>query len=346
MLHELPDCRLINGYGPTENTTFTACCSLNEVHLPETVPIGKPIANTRIYLLDTTHQLVPPGVVAELCIAGAGLARGYLHRPELTAEKFIEVELFGKTERIYKTGDLARWLPDGNLEFLGRIDHQVKLRGFRIELGEIEAVLSQHEGVKEAVVSLYEADGNKRLVAYLVLSGQWLVNRNKDALLETDASSLSTIHYPLATIHSQLSTFLKSKLPDYMVPAHFVVLDSLPLTPNGKIDRKALPVPDKAGCPQAVYIAPRDPFETLLTDIWQALLQVQRVSVHDNFFELGGHSLLLAQLAARIRVTFHVDVSLRTLFQSPTLELMSLAIFDEMLKQTDADTLNAITKDL
>ena len=170
-LQELPSCQLINGYGPTENTTFTTCCLINEACLGDTVPIGKPISNTQVYLLDRSNQLVPSGVVGEFCTAGAGLARGYLNRPELTAEKFIEVELFGKRERIYKTGDLARWLPDGNLEFLGRIDSQVKLRGFRIELGEIEAVLAQHESVQEAVVSLYQGDGNPRLVAYIVVSG-------------------------------------------------------------------------------------------------------------------------------------------------------------------------------
>ena len=168
-LHELPACRLINGYGPTENTTFTTCCVINEAYLGDTVPIGKPIANTQVYVLDTAHQPVPLGVVGELCAAGAGLACGYLNRPELTKERFIEVEILGKIERIYKTGDLARWRPDGNLEYLGRIDHQVKLRGFRIELGEIEAVLNQNSMVQEAVVMVHEEEpGNKHLVAYIV----------------------------------------------------------------------------------------------------------------------------------------------------------------------------------
>ncbi|TAN35178.1 amino acid adenylation domain-containing protein, partial [Patescibacteria group bacterium] len=208
---------LWNVYGPTETTIWSSAHSI-KTNLTDTPPIGQPIANTRIYILDGGHQIQPPGIPGELCIAGQGLARGYLNRPELTAEKFIEVELFGTIERIYKTGDLARWLPDGNLAYLGRIDRQIKLRGFRIELGEIEAVLCQYPDVKEAVANLYEADRNKRIVAYLT----------------TDNNSLSS---------EELRTWLKARLPDYMVPSHFVVLDSLPLTPNGKIDRKALPAP-------------------------------------------------------------------------------------------------------
>ncbi len=224
--------------------------------------IGQPIANTRIYILDAAHQPQPPWIHGELCIAGAGLARGYLNRPELTAEKFIEVELFGKTERIYKTGDLARWLPDGNLEYLGRIDHQVKLRGFRIELGEIEAVLCQHSAVKEAVVTLYEVDDNKRLVAYIT----------------TEAESNELIAF--------LTNSLKTSLPDYMVPSCFTVLDKLPLTPNGKIDRKALPALD-ALLTGKRYRAPRDTFELQLVHIWEKVLEVHPISIIDNFFEIG-----------------------------------------------------------
>ncbi|TGN99661.1 peptide synthetase, partial [Candidatus Thiomargarita nelsonii] len=197
--------RFLNAYGPTESTVCAsvALC-FSEMDTP---PIGQPIANTRIYILDSAHQPLPPGIPGELCIAGAGLARGYLNRPELTAEKFLEIELFGKTERIYKTGDLARWLPDGNLEYLGRIDHQIKLRGFRIELGEIETIINQHPAVKEAVVTLYQADDNKRLVAYIT----------------TDSESNDIV--------ASLKDRLQARLPDYMVPSHFSVLDKLPLTP-------------------------------------------------------------------------------------------------------------------
>ena len=320
---------IINGYGPTEATVCATFYNFTHAFDSERrVPIGKPVVNYRIYILDLGNQPQPPCIPGELCIAGAGLARGYLNRPELTAEKFIEVELFGKTERIYKTGDLARWLPDGNLEYLGRIDHQVKLRGFRIELGEIEAALTQHEGVKEAVVSLYEADGNKRLVAYLVVSGQWLVNGNKDALVETDASLLSTIHSPLTTIHSQLTAaltaFLKSRLPDYMIPASFMVLDSLPLTPNGKLDRKALPAPELQA--STGFSQPNTPTEALLAVLWANVLKREAIGRNDHFFELGGHSLLATQLVSRIRESFQTELPIRAIFEHPELARLATAI--------------------
>jgi len=298
-LRELPACRLMNGYGPTENTTFTTCCLINEAYLGETVPIGKPIANTQVYILDAAHQPVPPGVVGELCTAGAGLARGYLNQPELTAEKFIDVELFGKTERIYKTGDLARWLPDGNIEFLGRIDQQIKLRGFRIELGEIEAVLGQYPGVKETVANLYEADGDKYIVAYLT----------------TDNGNFSS---------DELRNWLKTRLPDYMIPSHFLCLDSLPLTANGKIDRKALPAPEAQ---QTVgFSPPATTAEDLLAALWTGVLKREDIGRHDNFFELGGHSLLATQLVARIRESFQVELPIRAVFEHPQLSGLAAAI--------------------
>jgi len=207
---------LHNLYGPTEaavDVTYWACQPSHSLNL---VPIGHPIANTQIYILDANHNPTPLGIPGELCIAGIGLARGYLNRPELTKEKFIDLELFGKTQRIYQTGDLARWLPDGSLEYLGRLDHQVKLRGFRIELGEIETTLSQHEAVNEAVVVLYNQDDPPRLVAYV------------------------TNVTPLDDVSGVLRTWLKTRLPEYMLPANFMVLDKFPLTPNGKIDRRAL----------------------------------------------------------------------------------------------------------
>jgi len=298
----LPQCRLYNQYGPSESHVVTAfTLSLDKDIWMDLPPIGQPIANTRIYILDAAHQPQPPNLPGELCIAGAGLARSYLNRPELTAEKFIEVELFSKTERIYKTGDLARWLPDGNLEYLGRIDNQVKLRGFRIELGEIEAVLSQHEAVKEAVVTLYEADDNKRLVAYLKVKS------------EKFEGSLFT----------ELKEWLKTRLPDYMVPSHFTVLDKLPLTPNGKIDRKALPAPE---IEISTGTKPATPTEELLAGLMAFVLKCEAINQDDNFFELGGHSLLATQLIARIRDSFQIELPVRAIFEHPQLSTLAKAI--------------------
>jgi len=295
VLSQHPPEQLLNLYGPTETTTFASWYLANSGQQPEninTIPIGRPLGNTRIFILNPQHQPQPPNVPGELCIAGAGLARGYLNRPELTAEKFIEIELFGKTERIYKTGDLARWLPDGNLEFLGRIDRQIKLRGFRIELGEIESVLSHHPEVKEAVANLHEADSDKRIVAYLTTAQD---NFNTD----------------------ELRGWLKARLPDYMVPSHFMALDALPLTPNGKIDRKALPAPDLSI--QGEQQLPHTETEQLLCSLWSQVLRFDVASISANFFEAGGHSLLATQLVSRIRESFDIDMPLRTVFEYPLL---------------------------
>jgi len=314
----LPECRLINGYGPTENTTFTACCQLNDTEFTDTAPIGKPITNTRIYVLDDQYQLVPVNVAGELCAAGDGLARGYLNRPELTAEKFIEVELFGKRERIYKTGDLVRWRPDGNLEFLGRIDNQIKLRGFRIELGEIEATLLQHEAVKEAVVVLYERDGNKSLAAYVT----------------TD--SRDDLH---------LRDYLQIHLPDYMIPAHIVATEHFPLTPNGKIDRQAL---TKQAAEQNFtldtpdFIAPRNAEETQLAEIWVTVLGLERIGIYDNFFHMGGHSLTAMQVVSRAQDIFTVDIEIRNLFENPCIAEFASYIQQQMLSQTDGSLLEEL----
>jgi amino acid adenylation domain-containing protein len=295
VLSKHPPEQLLNGYGPTESTTFASWYLANREQKPNninTIPIGKPVGNTEIFILNPQHQPQPPNIPGELCIAGAGLARGYLNRPELTAEKFIDVELFGKQTRIYKTGDLARWLPDGNLEFLGRIDQQIKLRGFRIELGEIEAVLCQYPDVKEAVANLYEADGDKRIVAYLT----------------TDNDRFDT---------DELRGWLKARLPDYMVPSHFLCLDALPLTPNGKIDRKALPKPDLSL--QGEQQLPHSETEQLLCSLWSQVLRLDVTSISTNFFAAGGHSLLATQLVSRIRESFGIDMPLRTVFEYPVL---------------------------
>jgi acyl carrier protein len=272
------------------------------------------VANTQLYLLDPQQRLVPIGVPGELHIGGVQLARGYLNCPELTAEKFIPnpfrptaaLTLGGQPSavrgRLYRTGDLARYLPDGNLEYLGRIDHQVKIRGFRMELGEIETVLGQHPAVKETVVLAREDVPNeKRLVAYVVPSTQ-------KATLDSDPSP------------SDLRRFLKEKLPDYMIPSVFILLDALPLMPNGKIDRHALPAPDQSRPDlREVFVAPRTAVEERLAGIWAELLRVERVGIHDNFFELGGHSLLVTQIISRLRDAFQVELPLPRLFELPTI---------------------------
>ena len=293
-----------NLYGPTEATVWATCSEVKAAELVDSsndapVTIGRPIANTQIYILDAQLQPVPVGVPGELFIGGSGLALGYLNRPDLTAAKFIP-DPFSRDSaaRLYRTGDLARYLPDGKIEFFGRIDHQVKIRGFRIELGEIEAVLSQHSHVNQCVVIAREyAPGDKRLVAYVVLADR-----------ETP------------TIND-FRQFLKQSLPEYMIPSIFVHLESLPLTPNGKINRRVLPPPDMADISSAAtYIAPRSPLEKKLAQIWRQVLKLEQVSIHDNFFDLGGHSLLAVHLFADIKKAFDQDLPLTTIFQAPTIE--------------------------
>nr|QNL14925.1 AptD [Brasilonema sp. CT11] len=302
--------RFFNAYGPTESTV---CATIALVQPNgKKPPIGQPLPNIRIYILDANNQLLPPGIPGELCIAGMGLARGYLNRPDLTADKFLEVELFGKTERIYKTGDLARWGDDGNLEYLGRIDDQVKLRGFRIELAEIEASLLQHPLVKEAIVTLYKTENNQSLIAYV--TG-----------MTTD-------------LPTQLKNHLKSRLPDYMIPAQIIVLDKLPLTPNGKIDRKALPVPNfEVG---SSYTAPRNQVEKQLAQVWSAVLERQEIGIHDNFFDLGGHSLLAMKLLNNIQQVFDQQLGLSSLFQNPTIAQLAQQLGNTEVQQSHADLLS------
>jgi non-ribosomal peptide synthase protein (TIGR01720 family) len=271
----------------------------------ETVFLGRAIANTQVYILDHYLQPVPIGMAGELHIGGDSVARGYLNQPQLTAEKFITVENLGGQDaqptRVYKTGDLARYLPDGNIEFLGRIDHQVKIRGFRIELGEIESVLSQHPAIWETVVLAREDElGNKRLVAYIVESQEKGVSRQESALI------------------SELRDFLKEKLPEYMVPSAFVTLKALPLTPNGKVDRQALPAPDSARPElEGRFVAPRTPIEETIAQIWAQVLGLERISIYDNFFELGGDSILSIQIVARTNQA-GLQLTPKQLFESPT----------------------------
>ncbi len=297
MLENLPGVRLINGYGPTENTTFTCCYTLPaRERVNGSVPIGCPVSDTQVYVLDERFEPVPIGVFGELYIAGDGLARGYLNRPELDAEKFVPNPFAGEPgAKMYRTGDLVRWKSDRTIEFQGRRDHQVKVRGFRIELGEIEAVLGNASGVRESAVIVREDQpGDKRIVAYVVAQGR-----------------------PVPEA-SALRQFLRRKLPDYMVPAHFVFLEALPLSPNGKVDRKRLPAPDPTSSLESEYAPPRNEIERRIAEIWQEVLGVERVGIHDNFFELGGNSLLSTQTVSRIRTAFGVELPLRDLFQDPT----------------------------
>jgi len=285
--------KLYNVYGPTEtiiDSTYWLCDGTDG---RSSCPIGRPIPNARIYILDDALRPLPIGIAGQMHIGGVGLARGYLNRPELTAEKFIPDPFSAEPgARLYKTGDLARYLPDGNIEFLGRGDHQVKIRGFRIELGEVEAALGHHPAVrKAAVLAREDAPGEKRLVAYVVA----------DSTAEA------------------LRRFLKDKLPDHMVPAVFVLLDTLPMLSNGKIDRRALPAPDRTR-PELgeAFVAPRTSTEELLAEIWAQVLDIERVGIHDNFFDLGGHSLLATQLVSRMREVFQLEFPLRRLFEAPT----------------------------
>jgi amino acid adenylation domain-containing protein len=303
--------QLWNVYGPTETTIWSSIHNVTQ-HPENPEWIGKPIGNTKIHILDKNDNSTPPGVPGELCIAGKGLARGYLNRPELTAEKFVEIELWGQKQRVYKTGDLGRWLPDGNIECLGRQDHQVKIRGFRIELGEIEAAICLDHGVKEALVTLYNKDDNPRLIAYLTL-------RNEDLAIKSDGQLIAD-HNLLIT---ELRTRLKTRLPDYMLPTAFTVMDKLPLTPNGKINRKALPEPDFANQPiqsNKQVKKPRTEMERLLCLLWSRGLGIEVTSILCNFFEEGGHSLIATQIVSRIGADFGIKMSLRTFFDTPILK--------------------------
>ena len=308
--------QLIHVYGPTENTTFSSWYLVAELPATATtVPIGHSIANTQIYLLDENLQPVPMGVPGELYLGGAGLARGYLHRPELSQAKFIANPFSTDPHsRLYKTGDLVRYLSDGNIEFLGRIDNQVKIRGFRIELGEIESVLSQLPEVKEVVVVAREdRPNNQSLVAYVVPQSQ----------------NLTSSQLP-ENLGQSLRANLKQILPDYMVPSAVVILFALPLTPNGKIDRRALPAPDFQSELSAKYVAPRNSIETQLALIWAEVLKLEQVGIHANFFELGGHSLLATQVISRSQTAFGIALPLRYLFESPTIAQLGTAIAKEL----------------
>ncbi|QFY86061.1 non-ribosomal peptide synthetase DhbF [Bacillus subtilis] len=292
LLQALQDlhCSVTNLYGPTETTIWSAAAFLEE-GLQGVPPIGKPIWNTQVYVLDNGLQPVPPGVVGELYIAGTGLARGYFHRPDLTAERFVADPYGPPGTRMYRTGDQARWRADGSLDYIGRADHQIKIRGFRIELGEIDAVLANHPHIEQASVVVREDQpGDKRLAAYVVADG--------------------------AIDTAELRRYMGASLPDYMVPSAFVEMDELPLTPNGKLDRKALPAPDFST--SVSDRSPRTPQEEILCDLFAEVLGLARVGIDDSFFELGGHSLLAARLMSRIREVMGAELGIAKLFDEPT----------------------------
>lgn len=292
--------RLMNMYGPTEATVWSTAHEI-PANVSGAIPLGRPLANQQIYILDSRQQPLPPGIPGELAIGGAGVVRGYLHRPELTAERFIADSVRGDDAggRIYRTGDLARWRFDGVLEFLGRLDHQIKLRGFRIELGEIEAVLAAHPGVGEAIVLAREdTPGDVRLVAYV------------------------TACIDAAPNAAALRDHVRERLPDYMVPAHFVALEALPQTPNGKVDRNALPAPDSgaAAATQVAYVAPENELQERIAEIWRDVLKLTQIGANDNFFDIGGHSLLAVQAHRRLREALGCQLSITDLFRFPTIQ--------------------------
>ncbi len=314
---------LINGYGPTETTTFAVTHEIKGVEAEaRSIPIGRPIGNTRVYILDEEWEPVPVGVAGEIYIGGAGVARGYVKRPELTAERFVPDGYSREAgARIYRTGDLGRWLADGTIEFLGRNDNQVKIRGFRIELGEIESRLTEHPEVREAVVVAREdTPGEKRLVAYYTVAGEDEVGAE------------------------ELRAHLGARLPAYMVPAAYVWLEKLPLTVNGKLDRKALPEPEGNAYPVREYEAPQGETETALAEIWSELLGVERVGRWDNFFELGGHSLLAMRVVSRIRQGLRVAITIVDLFERPTLSGLADHVLNMRLEQFDSGEIRDLLK--
>ncbi|MEH1861362.1 MAG: non-ribosomal peptide synthetase [Nostoc sp.] len=318
-LQTVENCQLINGYGPTENTTFTCCHPITAPLQPDvSIPIGRPIANTQVYILDNKLQSVSIGEAGELYIGGDGLARGYLNRPDLTAEKFIYHSFDNNlATRLYKTGDLARYLPDGNIEFLGRIDNQVKIRGFRIELGEIEREIAQHPDVREIVVLARQDEaGEKQLTAYIVP------------------------HYNSGYTHNKLRSFLQQRLPNYMMPSTFLVLESLPLTANGKVDRHKLPAPSRER-PQLeqAYLAPQTDLERLLAGILSELLKIDRVGIDDNFFNLGATSISILQVAARVKQELGIELHAVKLFQYSTIGSLAKYLHSNQNSQPSSDKL-------
>ncbi|MGG1640083.1 amino acid adenylation domain-containing protein [Paenibacillus sp. NRS-1782] len=310
VLRDNPNMNIINGYGPTENTTFSTTYHITEEQL-DSVPIGRPIGNSTAYVVDSSFNLQPVGAWGELVVGGDGVARGYLNRPELTAERFL-ANPWVDGDRLYCTGDLVRWREDGMLEYAGRMDQQVKIRGYRIELGEVEARLASVPSVRDSVViALRDGTGQQQLCAYFTADEQLTIR--------------------------EIRAMMSASLPSYMIPSAFVQLDRFPLTTNGKIDRKALPVPDKALHTGIEYVAPRTDVEQLLAAIWQEVLEIQQVGIHDDFFTLGGHSLKLLELVRKIHLATDIELPIRSVLEFPTIEEQALALLKSDL-QSKADS--------
>jgi acyl-coenzyme A synthetase/AMP-(fatty) acid ligase/acyl carrier protein len=324
-----PGVRIFNTYGVTEaaiDSTFFEG-DLESIGSGPQVPIGRPIANTEVYVLDDHRNPVPIGVPGELYIGGAGVARGYLNRPELTAERFVPNPFSDRPgSRLYHSGDFVRYRPDGNLEFLERIDEQIKIRGFRIEPGEVEAVLAEHPAVRQCVVVAREdKPGDKRLVAYYVVP-----DRGQEPTT------------------SELRAFMKAKVPEYMVPSAFVGLEAIPLTPNGKVDRRALSAAPKVSRSvlDSGFVAPHDPIEKQLAEIWEEILGLERVGVHDDFFELGGHSLLATRIILRVHDAFGVELPLLSIFKEPTVSGLAGAITQSKAEDMDPQEIDRLLAEL
>jgi amino acid adenylation domain-containing protein len=317
--------RLFNTYGPTEATiTTTAYDAPADLLVGEPIPVGRPISNATLYILDRNLQPVPIGVPGELYIGGAGIARGYLNRPELTNARFIRNPFREAPDpRLYKTGDRARYLADGTVEFLGRTDNQVKWRGFRIELGEIEEAMARHPRVRAAACSLREETRDQpELVAYVVPE-------------------------PASLAPDELRRFLKDRVPDYMLPSQYIFLENLPLTPNGKVDRNALPRPDRVRLSaEPGFVPPRTDLESQIVSIWKDVLGVEGIGVHDNFFDLGGHSLKVMQALSRLHKAVNIDVPLRRVFEGPTVAEMAVAVLEIMAEGFEGSELSQILDEI
>jgi amino acid adenylation domain-containing protein len=325
-----PTCRVFNEYGPTETTISCAICPITTAILEDhaalpSVPIGRPSAYMQLFLLDASLQPVPVGVPGEIYIGGPGTSRGYFQRAELTAERFVTHPFSQNAgSRLYRSGDLAYYLPDGTIVFLGRVDEQVKIRGFRIEPGEVEAVLAEHPLLQEAAVTvLRDAPGGPRLAAYVV---------------PRHTASIDA---------GRVKTYLKERVPEYMIPSTVMVLQALPLTPNGKIDRQALPTPDSTATGSSTrYVPPRNATEETLAGIWSSILKITRVGIDDDFFDLGGHSLLATQVISRIREELQVELPLRTIFEMPTIAEQALAVIARLAEALNEETLTRMLVEL
>ena len=337
----LKDCTLHNHYGPSETHAVTAhTLSGAADDWPQLPPIGRPIANTQIYILDQSGEPAPIGVAGELCVGGANVSRGYLDRPELTAVKFVPNHFSREPgARIYRTGDLARYTSNGAIEFLGRIDSQVKIRGYRIELGEIETVISGHAGVRETVVLAREDEpGDQRLVAYVVPG-------LKNSVIDAGANEGSQAEEFARTLIRELRILLAKNLPQHMIPSAYVLLAALPLTASGKLNRRALPAPGQSRPElESEYVAPQTLTEKWLAEIWSEVLKLKQVGVNDDFFQLGGHSLLATQVISRVRERFRIELPLRYLFEFSTVAELASAV-DDFDKTATANAPSIITRD-